>query len=187
MDIDELTTRVQNLEERAQRLEDERDLRDLLSRYGFTADMGHAQEYVDLFTPDGAIDAGSRFKDGRMEGREAIHDFITGPAHLAIQFSSQHHAVCGPIVFYIDGDEAQAEGYSLVIVRSEREKKKHREAWGTGWAIDIAGANVNRWHFRRVDGHWRIVERVNRPMGSEESRQVLTHTLGPFEQAPGRR
>lgn len=174
MEIDELTRRVQ-------RLEDERELRELLSRYGFTADFGHARAYTDLFTRDGSIDAGRRLGDGPISGRAAIHDFITGPAHLAIQFSSQHHVACGPTVFYVDGDTAEAEGYSLVIVRSETEKKRHRAAWGTGWAIEIAGANVNHWRFRRVDGQWRIVERINRPMGSEESRRVFSRTLGPFE------
>ena len=45
-----------DLERRISELENERAIRDILTRFGYVMDFGGIDEFVDLFTPDGAID-----------------------------------------------------------------------------------------------------------------------------------
>lgn len=66
----------------------------------------------------------------------------------------------GPVVFDIDGDDATARGYSLLITRNH-----------AGLAIEAA--NFNRWRFRRESGSWKIVERAMRPIGSAQVADLL--------------
>jgi hypothetical protein len=159
--------------QRVQVLEDERELRELMATYAFHADLGASRAWVELFTEDGAVDLGdtvSAMTGGapppgypgspRFQGSEQLLlDFITALPHRRIEGRSQHHTV-GPVVFRIDGDEATARGYSLVITRRDAE-------------LAIEAANFNRWRFRREQGRWRIVERAMRPIGSQEVRALF--------------
>lgn len=151
------------LEERVRVLEDERELRDLLSRYSFTADLGRTAEYTDLYTEDGAIDLRDMGLK-RFEGKRMIHDeFINGPNASSRFGKAFHHAA--PTVFHIDGDDAEGEGYSIMMVLQD------------DGAITIAHANYSHWTFRRVDGHWHIVERDIRLIGSAEAAEIFSRTL----------
>src|SRR5271156_1355869 len=104
-----LESRLASLEAKLQELEDDRKIRELLSRYGFNADLGRSAEWVGLWTDDGAFevaiprawdagigdqetidrqDAASTGKDQvvRHEGREALDRFIRDPeSHKAIE------------------------------------------------------------------------------------------------------
>jgi hypothetical protein len=153
--------KVRTVEERVQALEDERELRDLLSRYSFNADLGRTAEYAELFTDDGVIDLRDMGLP-RYEGRQAIlNDFISGPAkrRAGVAF---HHAA--PTVFYIDGDLAEGEGYSLMFVLEE------------DGAVLIRNANYSHWSFARVDGEWKITERNIRLLGSPEASRIFSRT-----------
>lgn len=156
-------TEPKPLEARLRVLEDERELRDLLSRYSFTADLGRTAEYADLYTDDGAInlrDMGLK----RFEGKQMIHDeFINGPNASSRFGKAFHHAA--PTVFHIEGDDAEGEGYSIMMVLQD------------DGSITIAHANYSHWTFRRVDGQWRIVERNIRLIGSPEAAEIFTRTL----------
>jgi hypothetical protein len=164
-----VTTSIEELERRLRVLEDERELRTLLARYSFNADLGRSREYTRLYTEDGAIDLGPqpagvhRSTPARYEGHDDIlFKFITGRAHRSIEGESQHHTT-GPLVFSIDGDDATGEGYSFVLVRRPE-------------GVVVFTANFNRWTFRRVDGQWKIAERVVRAIGSEEIHDVINRT-----------
>lgn len=167
-----------SLAARLQRLEDERELRELLSRYGFTADLGRSREYVDLYTEDGSINLGDgRDSQGSFVGHEKLMEFILGKPHKCIEGYAQHHAITGPVIFHIDGDEAVAEGYSLVIVQSDVATRQVRSCFSVAPEINVAGANFNRWAFRREGGRWRIVERLNRSIGTPEIHDVIVRSL----------
>jgi hypothetical protein len=160
---------IEELERRLRLLEDERELRTLLARYSFNADLGRSREYTELYTEDGAIDLGpqpagvNRTGPVRYEGHEDILlKFITGRAHRSIEGDSQHHTL-GPLVINVEGDDATGEGYSFVLVR-------HPEG------VLVHTANFNRWTFRRVDGEWKIAERVVRAIGSDQIHDVITRT-----------
>src|SRR5690625_451865 len=98
------------VEQRLQILEDERELRDLLSRYSFNADLGRTKEYSELYTEDGAIDLRDMGLE-RYKGKQSIlKDFISQPAAADVAGRSFHHAA--PTVFHIEGDDATGEGFS---------------------------------------------------------------------------
>jgi hypothetical protein len=162
------------LEARLRRLEDESELRDLLARYAFYADTGRSREWVALFTEDGAIDLGDTVhamststaptgysRRARFEGHEQLLlDFITALPHRRVEHRSAHHTTSGPLRFDIEGDDARAYGYSVMVTRNE-----------VGFGLEMTA--MNRWTFRRVDGQWRIVERRMRPIGTPEAGTLL--------------
>ena len=51
----EMVARLEALEARVQELEDERAIRELLARYGYTADTCKDEAFVDLYTEDGTM------------------------------------------------------------------------------------------------------------------------------------
>jgi hypothetical protein len=150
------------IERRLQLLEDERELRNVLARYSFNADLGREREYADLYTEDGAIDL-QDLGLPRYQGRETIYgEFITDPGARALAGRTQHHAA--PTVFHIDGDEATGEGYSIMLCHND------------DGSIDIPHANYSHWTFRRVDGEWKIVERDIRLIGSRDAAAMFPRT-----------
>ena len=169
-----MATDLDDLARRLQVLEDERDLRALMTTYAFHADLGRSRAWVEQFTADGAVDLGDTVAamtggapppgyptSPRFEGHERLLiDFITALPHRRVEGRSQHHTV-GPVVFDIAGDDATARGYSLLITRTEGQ-------------LGIEAANFNRWTFRREAGSWKIVERAMRPIGSAEAAELLT-------------
>src|SRR5207253_7128908 len=84
----DLEARLAALEARVQELEDDRAIRDLLARYGFTADNCQDEAFVQLYTDDGRIkvaaNANARANFGvdewiEYENHEGIRTFITHP------------------------------------------------------------------------------------------------------------
>lgn len=152
--------RLAALEARVNHLEDDHAIRELLARYGYNADQGHSEAWVDLFTTDGAFDvAALQYVDGdasrqtdvimRHEGRDALRDFITDPlSHKAIEGRSLHIMDCN-LRTRISGRTATAESYNLTIVRE-------------GADMLLFNASINRWTLRKVDGQWRIEECMRR-------------------------
>jgi hypothetical protein len=65
----------------------------------------------------------------------------------------------------VNGDEAEAVGYSFVVLRE-----------GERWFLWRAA--VNHWTLRRTDAGWRIVERFNRALnGSPESHETMRKVM----------
>jgi hypothetical protein len=142
-------------------LEDERELRDLLARFAFNADLGRTKEYAELYTADAILDLRSMGLD-RYEGQTSIlEDFITGPAsrRAGVAF----HSVT-PMVFYVDGDTAEGEGYSLMFVRNE------------DGSMAIVNAHYSHWTFVRQGGEWKIGSRNIRGIGSGEASEMFTRS-----------
>jgi hypothetical protein len=145
-----LDARVAALEHAVRTLTAEQEIRALLSRYSFTADLGLADEFAALFTEDGLYDIGDDnvgLYQGRFEGAEALRRLIAGDG-MPPSGLSQHHTM-GPMVFEIQDDTAFAEGYSVTYVR----RAEGIEAWCMG---------VNHWEFRKILGTWKIHRRHRR-------------------------
>ena len=160
------------LQGRIRVLEDERALRDLIARYSFNADLlDREDKYVDMYTDDGAIDLAEMNKP-RFEGKEGIKAFIEQPQARDYCGRSMHHAA--PTVFYVDDDDATAEGYSVLYALHEDEAGRDNLASGV---IDIPHANFSRWRFRRVNGEWKIVERKVKLLGSPTAGELFTQTV----------
>lgn len=148
---------LEDLERRLAVLEDERAIRELLARYSFYADLQYQERYLHVFAEDGVFDLPS----GRFEGRHSLfHDFLIGRVVDRWPGRMQHWPV-GPTVLSIDGDVAEAKGYSMNIGRNESGENVVRTI------------SVNAWKFVRVDGEWLIQERILRACGSTEQAHVL--------------
>jgi hypothetical protein len=148
---------IEDLEKRVKLLEDEREIRELLTRYSYYADLAYSEKYVNVFSETGAIDLMS----GRFEGRHSLfHDFVISRVTDRWPGRMQHWPL-GPMLLKINGDEAEATGYSMVVGRSEAGENV------------VRSISANRWTFVRVDGQWLIQERILRPCGSTEQAHLL--------------
>lgn len=148
--------RLEALEAKVATLSAERELRELLSRYSFTADLGLGDDWVALWTDDGVYDIGTGNTgtyQGSFDGAARLHDLITGDG-MPPTLKSQHHTL-GPLVFEIDGDVAFAEGYSVTFV----ERPDGIETWNLGFS---------HWSFRHEDGRWKIHHRYRREASNAE-------------------
>jgi len=160
-DNSKILARLEALEARVQELEDERAIRDLLSRYGYTADSCKDEAFVDLYTEDGSMKLSlrpSEFTDETIavwKGRDQIRAFITNPQghHSPALYGRSMH-VNDNIVVHIDGDEAVANSYQFAIAVAEP-------------GVKVLSAGNNQWQFRKVDGEWQIKERRGAYLGDE--------------------
>jgi hypothetical protein len=92
---EDLHARVARLEARLAEVEDERQIRELLSQYGYTADTCRDDDYVALWTDDGVMNLGSdTYKHVvRYEGRKGIQEFIKDPKahHHPEKYTNRMH------------------------------------------------------------------------------------------------
>jgi hypothetical protein len=156
----ELESRIAKLEARVQELEDEREIRELLSRYGFNADCRRDDKYVDLYTDDGVVDLGEggagRGRPFRWEGKEAIRQFIADPEghHREDVYGRSMHLQGNNVVTHIQGDEALVNSYSIALTASPD--------------LRMLTAGNNLWRLKKIDGKWLFQERRRRVLGSED-------------------
>jgi hypothetical protein len=179
--MDELEDRLHQLERRVEHLEDDKSIRELIARYGYTADQGWAEAYVNLFARDGALELSrgpgmpDRSELGpnrdfptaevviRFDGHDALRDFITDPdGHKRLEGSCLHF-MGNNLTTHIDGDDAVAESYNFTVLRS-------------GTSFTIYNAAINRWTLHKIDGRWRIQECKRRRPGTREYPSVLVTT-----------
>lgn len=158
----ELLERMQALEKRVLDLEDEREIRELISQYGYVADVGSIDDFVGLFTPDGALDLAMGASYGeyavtrRWEGSHELRLYLEDPEGLwdKTWWGNVMHAQGNNMKVTIDGDTAQASGYAVSVMARD--------------GLKLIGASVNLWQLRRTDDGWRVAERKLRPIGDAE-------------------
>ena len=157
-EIEALKAELGKLKARVEQLEDERQVRELLARYGYNADCCRDDEYVDLWTDDGSFDllATTYGKTEKREwhGRQAIDEFIRDPAthHVPGFYSHAMHMQGNNVVAHIQGDTAVVNSYSIVL---------HDDKGN----LRLRTAGNNQWIFKKVDGKWLIRERRRREIG----------------------
>lgn len=154
----ELLARVAKLEARIEELENEREIRELLARYGFNADCCRDDEYIELYTENGAIDlttGGGGIR--RWQGKDELRKFISDPnAHHAPGFYGHAmHMQGNNVVIKIEDGEAVVNSYSIVL-----------QGDGTSAPVFFSAGN-NQWRMRKVDGRWLIEERRRRHIGDD--------------------
>jgi hypothetical protein len=160
-----LEATVAELRARVQELEDDRAIRDLLARYGYTADNCEDEAFVELYTDDGAITVSANAKARAAFGgdewvvwrdRDGIRRFITHPQghHRPELYGKSMHLQGNNLTTEIHGDEAVAGGYQVALVADDG---------GTR----VLSAGNNRWQLRKVDGRWLIRERRAAYLGDD--------------------
>lgn len=148
--------RIDELEARLRRLEDERDIRQLVAAYGPLVDAGAATEVAGLWTRDGVYDVDEVY----LEGHDQLAAMVLSKAHQSWIKAGCAHVV-GPVHVTVDGDTAIAVGHSLMVVQDD------------GRFI-IRRATANHWEFVRTSEGWRVSRRTNRVLdGRPESPTLL--------------
>ena len=153
--MSDLEQRLERLERRVRELEDELALQRLMTRYGPAVDSGSADAAADLHTQECIYDS-----DGRspMIGARGVAEMISGPKHQAMMPNTAH--TMGPAIVKLDGDRAEATGYSRVYLREGDQFRP--------WRV-----SANHWEFERRSDGWKISGRQNRLIGTPDGSKLL--------------
>jgi ketosteroid isomerase-like protein len=112
---------------------------ELLGKHQITIDLGDADAYADLYTPDGRYE--SPFATAR--GREDIREMSMRLARDGFTEGKRH--LIGPMIIEVDGDEARAFSYWWVA-----ETKEAPGIYSTGTYTD---------RLQKIDREWKIAHR----------------------------
>jgi hypothetical protein len=149
--------RLAQLEQRLQRIEDERAIERLLASYGPLVDAGEADGVAALWAKDGSYDV----EGWSMHSRADVTDMVRSDAHQRLIGGGSVHFL-GPAIVTVDGDDAVAVCESALLV--------HRDG-----RFVVARAGANYFRLRRIDHRWQIVSRTTRSLdGKAEARQLLS-------------
>ncbi|WP_439030559.1 nuclear transport factor 2 family protein [Gordonia terrae] len=172
MTAGDVESRLAALETRVAELEDEKAIRELLSRYGYYADACLDDEYFDLFTDDCVMDVSSGQADDpysvvRWEGVEALREFLSvrTARHGDGFYGRSLHMQGNNLAVRIDGPEAVASNYSFILQQAEPD-------------IRLVSASINEWVLRKVDGRWFVQSRIRRRVGAPDTADVVRATEG---------
>jgi uncharacterized protein (TIGR02246 family) len=156
-------TEFDDLAARLRRLEDDRDIRQLIAAYGPAVDAGDPDAAARLWATDGVYDV-----DGwRMESRADVHAMISSGAHQKLVARGCCHFL-GPCVVTVTGDSAVAVCESLVLVRDDRDVQGYR----------VWRATAHHFALRRIDERWQITTRTSRVLdGNPDAHALLTRGL----------
>jgi ketosteroid isomerase-like protein len=148
----DLGLEIEALREKIQLLEDKEAIREVVYRYGYTADLGRYDDFVHTLTEDcvwrasGAVEPGTgRARMSVFNGRDEALSAVSGPGHTALVHSEQH--LLTNLIIHVDGDTATAIGHLALTVTT-----RWAGAFGLGTCRMMSLA------FRRVDGQWLISE-----------------------------
>ncbi len=163
MDID---ARLLALEARLRTAEDTLEILNLLTSYGPLVDSGSSTEAAALWTSGGGYDFSGGISGGtRLEAPDQLFAMYESAGHKGLVETGVSHFTGTPKIT-VDGDTAQAVGYSLVILKE-----------GERWFLWRAA--INHWTLMRTADGWRIVERFNRTLdGAQESLDTMRKVLG---------
>ncbi len=154
---------VTELVARVRRLEDEREISRVLTRYGFTVDLGDADATAALYTDEADIDLGP---SSRFHGTEGARQLVLDQRHQDILGRCAH--IMGPFVIDVDvdGDRATATGYVRVFI-SDADMSNPR-LWRIGYT---------RLELVRGGSTWRIARRLSRSLAAEGAPELLRSGL----------
>lgn len=153
--------RLAALETEVRRMADERAVTRLVLSYGPLVDSGSADDVAALWETDGVYDVDELL----MSSREEVAAMVRSSGHRGwIQGGCAHFA--GPPHVTVDGDEAVAVGYTMMVVRD-------------GERFVLRRATANLWRLRRSSDGWQVVRRTNRLLdGRAEARSLFSTALG---------
>jgi len=135
-----------SLAQRLQRLEDTKEIHDLLIRYGLLLDSRDYKGYAALFARDGVWIGGFGTHRGPA-GIEAMLEKYMGPAEPGKRNTSNFHLLTNEVI-EVDGDHAHAVSKLIFYVKSPEGRP----------VPQMAGHYDDE--FVREDGHWKFSRRV---------------------------
>lgn len=160
-----MEVRLAALEARLRRAEDHLEILNLLNSYGPLVDSATAKEAAELWVEGGGYNfTNPEGGSTRLQAPDEVAGMYGWQGHLDLVNTGCAHLTATPKIT-VDGDDAQAVGYSFVVL-------KESERWFV-WR-----AAVNHWTLRRTPDGWRIVERFNRALdGASESHETMRKVL----------
>jgi ketosteroid isomerase-like protein len=153
--VDDLAGRVDELTRRVQRLEDERAVVDVLTRYGFAVDSDEADATAAMYAEDCTVEIDGTIA---MRNRADMAAMVRGPRHQSLLPRCAHQM--GPFSVRIDGDVATATGYGRVYLRTE-------DGFG------VFRVSAGRWELHRRGDGWEIAHRWTRAIGTADAQRLL--------------
>jgi hypothetical protein len=152
--------RLAALEERVRVLEDQLELYRLISSYGPAVDTGSSDVAGSLWAEGGAYE----FDTSRLDGPSGVAAMVLSDGHQSLIKNGCAHILAFPVL-RVDGDRAQATGYSRVY--------RHTDDGYQVWRV-----SANHWQFERTPEGWRVTHRANRTLdGSPEARDILVRAF----------
>jgi SnoaL-like domain len=153
--------RLNALERRVQRLEDEVAVLRLVNSWGPAVDTGRSEAAASLWHEDGVLESDL----SHLQGPGAVSAMVESEGQQALITQGCAHVQSAPIV-RIDGDEAEAVTYSQVYLHTDE-------------GHDVWRVSANLWQFRRTPDGWRVTRRANRVIdGSTEPHDILARAFG---------
>jgi len=135
-----------DLENRLRRLEDESAIQRVLMSYGPAADSGQSSFAADLWLEDGEYDWDANGEPHR--GSASVDAMLQGDRHKQLMSEGVAH-FGGPPLLEVDGDNATAINYSLIMRRDDKRFYL--------WRVSAV-----RWDLERSGSTWRVRRRTNR-------------------------
>ena len=161
--MDDTARTIAGLAARVQRLEDEREITRVLTRYGFAVDIGDADATAALYTDDTLIDLGPT---SQFQGTAGAQQLVLDERHQAIVGRCAH--TMGPFVIDVDisGDRATATGYVRVYISDD--DTRNPRLWRIGYTkLELVRAGTT----------WRIATRLSRSVGADGGADLLRNGL----------
>ena len=158
--------RVEQLERRLRAAEDHLAILNLLNSYGPLVDSGSSEPAAALWVDGGGYSFSGGLSGGtRLAAPDQLVAMYETDGHKGLVNTGVSHFTGTPKIT-VNGDEAEAVGYSFVILKE-----------GDRWFV-WRGA-INHWTLRRTPDGWRIAERRNRTLdGSADSHEMMRRVLG---------
>jgi hypothetical protein len=151
--------RLEALERRLARLEDEAAITRLVGCYGPLVDAADADAVAGLWAEDGGYDV----EGWEMRSRADVHAMVLSPQHQGLVERGCTHFL-GPVVVTVDGDTAVAVCESVLVVHHENR-------------FHVARAGANRFELVRGADGWQIRHRTTRALdGDPAARELLAVT-----------
>ena len=162
----DMEQRIAALEARLQAAEDHLEILRLLNSYGPLVDSGSSVTAAELWEKGGGYNFSGGLSGGtRLTAPEQLVAMYETEGHKGLVNTGVSHLTATPRIT-VQGDTAEAVGYSFVILRE-----------GERWYFWRAA--INHWILARTEKGWRIKERFNRGLdGSEDSHEVMRKVLG---------
>lgn len=151
------------LTDRVTALEDRQAIADLIARYGPAVDSLDGAATAQIWAETGTYRIGGSLLDGGA----AIAGLVDFAQHRGYVEAGCGH-VLSPHVITLHGPDAEARGYSMVIVRA-----------GDSWTI--ARLSANRWRFNKGATGWQAVARHGELLNGAQVARALLHWATPEE------
>lgn len=165
--------RLDQVLDRLQRLEDEREIARLIASYGPAVDSADADSAAGLWTVDGAYDV----EGWQMTASSDVHTMVSSSSHRELVAAGCCHFL-GPVVTSVAGDRAVAVCESLVLLRRSEplpDTGFSHQAWKSSQQeYMVWRASANHFELIRTDNGWRITRRTSRMLdGTPDAHALL--------------